>query len=410
MYLHPWDVVDEGPRSVLERISSAGIGAVNLAVSYHSARFVLPHNPKHKVYFAEEGVVYFEPNTSYYKNTILKPRRSSEYGGKDVLALVLKEAKDFRMKVNAWTVTFHNSAFARAHPDLAIIDVFEEKNYNYICPNNSESRKYHSALVRNLLDYDLNTIQLESSCYPAALQHGDHHENLGTQIEPVVSELMTFCFCEHCVKSAKKSGLDLRKSRKLVREAVETSFNMPTNVLVTTPVAETIRTAYVLSSDIDELREIQSFQRDAVSDLFSETRAVIKDAESKVKLNAIAFGGFSGMPAVGRGTESLNLRSLGKIVDGINLVTYMSEADLVYYITKWVKFDAGDCPLYIALRPGFPAISTDVSLAAAVRNAIEAGASGVEFYNYGWTHLRNFEWIKEALKSSPSPSLPSRGS
>src|ERR1022692_2646251 len=56
MYVHPWDVADEGADSVLERITSTGITTVNLATSYHSGRYLLQHNPKKKVYFAEEGV------------------------------------------------------------------------------------------------------------------------------------------------------------------------------------------------------------------------------------------------------------------------------------------------------------------------------------------------------------------
>jgi len=185
-------------------------------------------------------------------------------------------------------------------------------------------------------------------------------------------------------------------------EAVETSFNLPTSVLMTTSPAEMIRTSYVLFSDIEELRQVQIFQRDAVSELYSETRGVIKDAKSKVKLNAIAFGGFSGIPSFGRGAESLNLHSLGQILDGINVIMYISDPDVVYYLTKWVKFDAGDCALYVRLRPGFPAVSTAAALKAEVMNAFEAGAKGVDFYNYGWTHLRNLGWIKDALASARS--------
>ena len=71
MYVHPWDVADEGPDSVLERITSTGIRVVNLATSYHSGRYLLQHNPKRrKVYFAEEGVVYFKPDPAYFQKCV----------------------------------------------------------------------------------------------------------------------------------------------------------------------------------------------------------------------------------------------------------------------------------------------------------------------------------------------------
>ena len=157
---------------------------------------------------------------------------------------------------------------------------FRRGNYNFLCPNNPEVRKYHSALVRNLLDYDLNAIQLESSSFPAAMQHGDHHEMFGAQVEPLASELMTVCFCEHCTRSAKRQGLDLAASRKLVREIIETSLDLPPTVLKGTSFSETLRTSYVISAEIEEIRKIQAFQRETVSELF---RRGTKDHQGRRK-------------------------------------------------------------------------------------------------------------------------------
>lgn len=392
--------MDEGARTVLERVKSAGIKAVNLATSYHSGRYILPHNPKRRTYFAEEGVVYFEPDMGLYRGTVLRPRRSSEFKGVDVLKLLTENAPDYDIKVNSWTVTFHNSAFAKAHPELAIRDAFGGINYNYICPNNPNSRNYQRGLIKNLSKYRLNAIMLEASCYPASLSHGDHHEMFGTQVEPLPSELMTVCFCEHCVKRAKRSGLDLRKAGKLAREIIDTSFEMPTHVLRNTPFAETIRTSYVLATDLKQLQDILAFQKEVVDEVFSEARSALKESRSKAKLHVIAFGGFSGEYSFGRGAEGMNLHSLSKIVDGVDLVAYVTEPDLLHYIVRWVKFEVGDCPLYVALRPSYPTLFTPDGIAAEIRNALEAGAAGVAFYNYGWTPLRNFGWIRKGLDSA----------
>lgn len=405
MYLHPWDVVDEGPRRVLERVKSAGIRAVNLATSYHSGRYILPHNPKRKTHFAEEGVVYFQPNLSLYKGTILKPRRSTEFKNVDVLDLLMDSAPDYNIKVNSWTVTFHNSAFAKANPELAIKDAFDGTNYNYLCPNNPHARNYQRGLIKNLAEYKLNAIMLEASCYPASLSHGDHHEMFGTQVEPLPSELMTVCFCQHCVKRARKSGLDLLRTRKLVRDVINASFEMPTNVLRNTPFAETIRTSYVLATDLKQISDVIKFQREVVDEVFREARSALKETRSKSKLHVIAFGGFSGEYSFGRGSEGMNLHSLSKIVDGVDLVAYVTEPDLLYYIVRWVKFEIGECPLYVALRPSYPTLFTPEGIASEIRYAMEAGASGVAFYNYGWTPLRNFRWIRKGLESAGASEL-----
>ncbi|MEM2294309.1 MAG: hypothetical protein QXX41_13640, partial [Nitrososphaerota archaeon] len=55
MYLHPWDLIDEGPEAVLSTMHEMGLTHINLATSYHCGRYILPHNPNKLIYFAEEG-------------------------------------------------------------------------------------------------------------------------------------------------------------------------------------------------------------------------------------------------------------------------------------------------------------------------------------------------------------------
>jgi hypothetical protein len=135
-----------------------------------------------------------------------------------------------------------------------------------------------------------------------------------------------------------------------------------------------------------------------VAELFSEARRTIRDAGSGTKLNVITFGGFSGEYTFGRGSEGISLRRLAGIVDGVDLIVYVSEPEVAYYLVKWSKFDAGSSPIIAAFRPSHPVLYSREAVAASVSNAFEAGASGVAFYNYGWTPLRNFEWIKNSLK------------
>ena len=105
---------------------------------------------------------------------------------------------------------------------------------------------------------------------------------------------------------------------------------------------------------------------------------------------------------MGRGSEGINLHDLAKIVDGIDLIDYVSDPEMVYYHVQWVKFEVGSCPIYVALRPSFPTLYTKESIEAEVVAAMQAGASGVEFYNYGWTSLRNLGWVKQSLQGASS--------
>lgn len=405
IFLHPWDILDEGSEQVFSRIKEAGIKHVNLATSYHSGRYILPHNPKRKTYFAEEGVVYFRPDPSFYEDTPIKPKMSSQFPDVDVVALATEEARKYGIGVNSWTVTLHNSRLGRAHPEAAVVNPYGDTDYNFLCPNNPDSRKFLIGLVRNLAEkYKLEAIQLESAGYIWGLEHGDHHEMLGTQIEPFTSDLMGICFCKNCAAKMEQEKLHPDSLRRLVRSVVDLSFDTPTNVLHKIPIEETLRNSYVLSTDVEELHELLRFKRATVNSLLEEVRDALKSSNPKTKLHVIGAGGFTGggSGVMGRGSEGINLHDLSKIVDGIDLIDYVSDPEMVYYHVQWVKFEVGSCPIYVALRPSFPTLYTKESIEGEVVAAMQAGASGVEFYNYGWTSLRNLGWVKQSLEAASS--------
>ena len=57
MMVYATDLVDEGFDVVLQRLQERGaIEAVELAAIYHHARDLYPHNPVHRVHFADGGV------------------------------------------------------------------------------------------------------------------------------------------------------------------------------------------------------------------------------------------------------------------------------------------------------------------------------------------------------------------
>jgi hypothetical protein len=405
IFLHPWDILDEGSEQVFSRIKEAGIRHVNLATSYHSGRYILPHNPKRKTYFAEEGVVYFRPDPSFFEDTPIKPRMSSQFPDVDIVALATEEARKYGIGVNSWTVTLHNSRLARAHPEAAVVNPYGDTDYNFLCPNNPHSRKFLIGLVRNLAErYQLEAIQLESAGYIWGLEHGDHHEMLGTQVEPFTSDLMGICFCKNCVAKMEQQKLHTDSVKRLVRSIVDLSFDTPTNVLHKIPVEETLRNSYVLSTDIEELHELLRFKRATVNSLLEDARDALKSSNPDTKLRVIGAGGFTGggSGVMGRGSEGINLHDLAKIVDGIDLIDYVSDPEMVYYHVQWVKFEVGSCPVYVALRPSFPTLYTKESIEGEVVAAMQAGASGVEFYNYGWTSLRNLGWVKQSLEAASS--------
>jgi hypothetical protein len=54
------DLHDEGVGTVLDNVQNrAGVNGLTMAVAYHDARDVFPHNPVRKVRYLEGGAVFF---------------------------------------------------------------------------------------------------------------------------------------------------------------------------------------------------------------------------------------------------------------------------------------------------------------------------------------------------------------
>lgn len=59
------DLYDEGFQTVLGNVQErAGVDGLTMAVAYHGARDLFPHNPVHKVRYLEGGAVFFQPDES----------------------------------------------------------------------------------------------------------------------------------------------------------------------------------------------------------------------------------------------------------------------------------------------------------------------------------------------------------
>jgi hypothetical protein len=328
---------------------------------------------------------------------------SGQFPDTDILALVTEGAKKYGIGVNSWTVTLHNSRLAMANPEMAMVNAYGDVDHNFLCPNNKDAREFVIGLTRNLAEkYSLEAIQLESAGYTWGFEHGDHHEMFGTQIEPFTSDLMTTCFCKDCATKMKQEDIDPESLRKLVKSVVDLSMETPANVLQKVPVEETLRNSYVLSTDIEELHQLLRFKRNTVNSFIKDVRDAVKSSNSNVRLRVIIFGGSSGTNLIGRGSEGVDVSGLAGIVDGFDLLEYVPNPEVVYYHVQWTKLEAGNCPIYVALRPAFPVLHTQQGIEEEILAAIQAGASGVEFYNYGWTHLRSLGWVKESLRNATS--------
>ena len=66
IYAYAWDIAEIGVSAAVDRFLALGLDTVTIAGSYHAGKFLRPHGKSGKVYFPEDGTIYFKPDLSRY--------------------------------------------------------------------------------------------------------------------------------------------------------------------------------------------------------------------------------------------------------------------------------------------------------------------------------------------------------
>ena len=66
IYTYAWDIAEAGVAAAVDEFRTLGLDTVTIAGSYHAGKFLRPHGISGKVYFPEDGTVYFNADQSRY--------------------------------------------------------------------------------------------------------------------------------------------------------------------------------------------------------------------------------------------------------------------------------------------------------------------------------------------------------
>lgn len=66
IYTYAWDLAEVGVPAAVDEFRGLGLDTVTMAGSYHAGKFLRPHGKHGKVYFPEDGTVYFESDPARY--------------------------------------------------------------------------------------------------------------------------------------------------------------------------------------------------------------------------------------------------------------------------------------------------------------------------------------------------------
>lgn len=372
MYLYPWDLHEEGTAAVADRLREAAIDWVSVTTSYHAGKFLRPHAPRHKVYFPEDGTVYFQPRPELYGR--LAPQRAKLAEEFDVLSALARTAPD--LSLTGWTVGLHNTRMGQANPDLVCQTAYGDPLYNALCPSQPEVRDYLIALCTDLgRDRGLAEIALETPGFQA-YRHGHHHEFELIELTDAVETLLGTCFCPACRAGANAAGIDADALARLARHELDRFFDAGA------PPERDVR------HDPD-WAAYHTWRASVVTSLAAEIRDTMDRSASLAVIPSVQT------PNDLSWREGSDLARLAGVADRLEVPAYQTGVDRIAADMDRVRQAAGPAArIGFILRPTWPHLSSHEELTASIDAAKANGAESVAFYNYGHMRLRSLDWIR----------------
>jgi hypothetical protein len=380
IYAYPWDLADEGVGDAIGQIKALGVDTVTIAGSYHAGKFLRPHGRTGRVFFPEDGTVYFNADAARYG--AIKPIVNSLVRDRDVF----RETTE--LSVNAWLVLLHNSRLGERHPQATVMNAFGDRYVYSLCPSAPEAREYAVALCKEITDkYPVTGISIETPGFlPYA--HGYHHEFAMVKSNVWLNSRLGLCFCDHCVGNSGAAGIDAPRLKASIRDDMEAyladDLDLPDDMAEASWLAD-VATDGALSTFL-------TWRCDVVTSLVREIRAAVRSDATVAIIPSVA------RPTAGAWYEGSDLPALARATGIIEACFYEPGVERVRADVRDVKRRLdGVGTLRGILRPGFPDVQSRRELIAAAQVLRKEGISQIAFYNYGHLRRSNLSWIADAL-------------
>jgi hypothetical protein len=407
IYAFVSDFVDAGVENVADDLAARGFSSVSLATVYHAARDLLPHNPKRAVAHRTEGVHYFPPSAALYTGP-LQP--AAVESGTDDFGRVISALAERSLGWQAWTVYLHNCRLAIAHPECAVVNAFGDTYITDLCPSSDAVAAYAVELTTDVARLRPSLVVAES-LHHAGFGHGYHHERAFVGISPVVSFLLSLCFCDSCRRRAAAADVDAAalaaRVRDVVRGALSGSASMPDLVGIES-VAQLCGGSLV---DYVRVRE------DAVTTLAGR-------CADAARANDVQFGFMDqtgGLKGYATGTPTgavcatdawqlgVAPAAVAAKVDAYVVLGYAQQPARVGDDVAAYRASVGkDVSLRCVLRHGGPDYLGAGNVADKVRTAADHGADGIDFYHYGLMPIEGLDAASAAIRGVSGLAAPPR--
>jgi hypothetical protein len=396
------DLRDEGVDTVLDNVGDrAGVDGLTMAVAYHDARDIFPHNPVRKVRYLEGGAVFFPPDSARYEGMRLQPHVSELARAGDPLGELCEAAGERGMRVNAWAVFLHNDRLGFVHPECATQNVFGDRYLTDLCPSNPDVRTYACTLTSDIARYEVTSI-LSESLHFHGLGHGYHLERYFDDLGAIGTYLLGLCFCHHCREAARRRGVDAAMVHRSVRDELERRFadgeggENP----------EELTREDLEPFGGEQMLGYLDTRAATVTSLVDEVTAAASDGGASLTFldlcgaeKGFATGHPEGEAAPALGWQmGIDAAALAGVCDTVAATGYAADTGrLKLDLAAYQALIPDASQLGLVLRPMPPDCRSAGNLAAKVALARERGLGRLDFYHYGFCRLQALDWIREAL-------------
>jgi hypothetical protein len=399
IYTYAWDLAEAGVAAALDEIAALGLDTVTLAASYHAGKFLRPKGKAGKVYFPEDGTVYFKPRPERYG--AIKPIANSLLGERDILDELCAAG---RLAANAWIVLTHNTRLGEAHRSATVANAFGDHYVYNLCPSAPQTREYIIALCDDLTDrYPVAGISLETPGFLPYV-HGFHHEFALIRQNAWLNNQLGVCFCEHCVKGAEAAGIDA--ARLKARVAGEVEAYLASDIDFPDDMAEAFWLGDIAAGG--DLANYMRWRCKVVASLVRDIRAAVRRDAAVAVIPSVA------RPTAGAWYEGSDLAGLAEAAGIIEACFYEPRVERIRADAFDLKRRLSAGPevrgpgepaergfpnpqLRGILRPAHPDLQSKADVVAAVAALRAAGIADVAFYNYGHLRRASLDWIAAAL-------------
>ena len=384
IYAYAWDIAEAGVDEALTEFKALGLDTVTMAGSYHAGKFLRPHGKGGKVYFPEDGTVYFKTDPSRYG--AIKPVENAMLAARDVMRELTDNGS---MQVNAWMVLLHNTLLGTRHRQATVANAFGDRYIYSLCPSNPDARAYAIGLAHDVTQsYPVMGVSLESPGF-APYAHGFHHEFALNQPNRWLDAQLGLCFCDHCIAGAAKAGVNAKALK--ARVAKDISDYLASDIDFPGDMAEAFWTA---DTRLDaDMKALLDWRCTVVTSLVAEIRDRVRKDAAVAVIPSVA------RPTGGAWYEGSDLAALAEAGAIIEACFYEPgparvKADL-FDLKRRLR---GQGQLRGITRPAWPDLSTRSDFLAAIQSLSDGGVAGLAFYNWGHMRKSNVAWIADAMK------------